>query len=98
VVIENMEDTDFDPDILAEKLKMSRSQLYRKIKAMTNQTVLDFITTLRMNKAIEYLQSGEYSISETAYKVGYSLPTNFTRSFVKQFGETPSNWMKSNKK
>ena len=98
VVIENMEDTDFDPDILAEKLKMSRSQLYRKIKAMTNQTVLDFITTLRMNKAIEYLQSGEYSISETAYKVGYSLPTNFTRSFVKQFGETPSNWMRSYKK
>jgi signal transduction histidine kinase/ligand-binding sensor domain-containing protein/DNA-binding response OmpR family regulator len=98
VVIENMEDTDFDPDILAEKLKMSRSQLYRKIKAMTNQTVLDFMTTLRMNKAIEYMQSGEYSISETAYKVGYSLPTNFTRSFVKQFGETPSNWMKSSKK
>jgi len=93
LVNENMENADFEPEMLAEKLKMSRSQLYRKIKALTNQTVHEFITTLRMNKALEYLLSGEYSISETAYKVGFSLPTNFTRSFVKQFGETPSKYL-----
>jgi signal transduction histidine kinase/ligand-binding sensor domain-containing protein/DNA-binding response OmpR family regulator len=93
VVNDNIEDVDFNPDILAEKLKMSRSLLQRKVKAMTNQTLHDFITTLRMNKALELLLSGDYSISEIAYKVGYSLPTNFTRSFVKQFGETPSKYI-----
>lgn len=98
LIDKNMEATDFDPDILAEQLKMSRSQLYRKIKALTNRTVHDFITTIRMNRAKEYLLSGEFTISEIAYKVGYSLPTNFTRTFTKQFGETPTKYIERHKK
>lgn len=95
---ENMEEEDFDPDKLAECLNMSRSQLYRKIKVLTNRSIHDFVTSIRMNKAKEYLLSGDYSISETAYKVGYTLPTNFTRTFTKQFGVTPSQYIKEYKK
>jgi len=98
LIEENMSETNFDTDMLANNLKMSRSQLYRKIKALTDQTVHDFITTFRMNKAAELLLSGELSISEVAYKVGFTLPTNFTRSFVKQFGETPSRYLESFRK
>jgi signal transduction histidine kinase/DNA-binding response OmpR family regulator len=98
LIEENMSETNFDTDALASKLRMSRSQLYRKIKALTNQTVHDFITTFRMNKAAELLLNGELSISEVAYKVGYSLHTNFTRSFIKQFGETPSKYIESFRK
>jgi len=97
LIDQNLEEPDFDPDKLADYLKMSRSQLYRKIKALTNRTVHEFMTLIRMNRAKEYLLSGEYSISETAYKVGYSLPTNFTRTFTKQFGESPTQYMNKHK-
>jgi len=69
--------------------------LAKKIKALTDTTIIDFITTVRMNKAMEYLVNNSYSISEIAYKVGYSLPTNFTRAFSKQFGVTPSAYLES---
>ena len=94
---ENMDDPDFDADQLVVLLKMSRSQLYRKIRSMTNRTVHDFITSVRMNKSLEYLLSGDYSISETGYKVGYTLPTNFTRTFTKHFGISPTKYLEKHK-
>lgn len=94
----HLDENGFDADQLAELLKMSRSQLYRKIKALSNRTVHDFITALRMNKAKELLLEGEYSISEIAYKVGYSLHTNFTRTFTKQFGLSPTKFMEQYKR
>jgi ligand-binding sensor domain-containing protein/AraC-like DNA-binding protein len=98
IIDANIANTEFDADTLAAKLKISRAQLYRKTKMITNQTVYDLITAQRMNKAAELLLGGDNTISEVAYLVGYSLPTNFTRAFVKQFGETPSNYIASFKK
>ena len=98
VIDENIENPEFEASKLATLMKMSRTQLYRKIKAMTNRSVHEFITTFRMNKAREMLLSGEFSISETAYKVGFSLPTNFTRTFTKYFGMTPSKYIDKYKK
>ncbi len=95
---ENLEDEEFNIDALAEILNMSRSQFYRKIKALTNQSLLDFVTTIRMNKALEYLLSGEYNISETAFKVGYSMSSNFTRTFTRHFGVSPSKYIESIRK
>ncbi|GGA87625.1 hybrid sensor histidine kinase/response regulator [Flavobacterium palustre] len=95
---ENLEDEEFNINTLSELLNMSRSQFYRKIKALTNQSLLDFVTTIRMNKALEYLLSGEYNISETAYKVGYSMSSNFTRTFTRHFGVSPSKYLESIKK
>ncbi|MBA4318232.1 MAG: hybrid sensor histidine kinase/response regulator, partial [Flavobacterium sp.] len=95
---ENLEDEEFNINALSELLNMSRSQFYRKIKALTNQSLLDFVTTIRMNKALEYLLSGEYNISETAFKVGYSMSSNFTRTFTRHFGVSPSKYMESIRK
>lgn len=95
---ENLEDEEFNINALAEILNMSRSQFYRKIKALTNQSLLDFVTTIRMNKALEYLLSGEYNISETAFKVGYSMSSNFTRTFTRHFGVSPSKYIESIRK
>lgn len=58
LVEENLGNENFDIDTLAEMLKMSRSQLFRKIKALTNKLSKDFVTIIRMNKAREYLLSG----------------------------------------
>lgn len=92
---ENLEDEEFNINALAELLNMSRSQFYRKIKALTNQSLLDFVTTIRMNKALEYLLSGEYNIAETSYKVGYSMSSNFSRTFTRHFGVSPSKYIES---
>ncbi len=94
IVEEHLSSSGFGPDDLAAGLKISRAQLFRKIKALTNQTVLDFITTIRLNRAVELLQSGDYSVSEVAWQTGFSEHSNFTRSFVKQFGQTPSGFLK----
>ena len=95
LIKDNLHDENFSIDSLAAKLKMSRSQFYRKIKTLTNQSLYDFVNTIRMNQALEYLLSGEYTVSEVAYKVGFSLPTNFTRAFVKFYGKTPSKYLDS---
>eukprot|EP00388_Colpodella_angusta_P002701 GDKJ01009453.1.p1 GENE.GDKJ01009453.1~~GDKJ01009453.1.p1 ORF type:complete len:1168 (+),score=80.43 GDKJ01009453.1:410-3505(+) len=95
---ENLEDEEFNINALCELLKMSRSQFYRKIKALTNQSLLDFVTTIRMNKALEYLLSGDCNISETAQKVGYSMSSNFTRTFTRHFGVSPSKYIESVRK
>lgn len=94
-IYENLEDEEFNINALSEMLNMSRSQFYRKIKALTDQSLIDFVTTIRMNKALEYLLSGEYNISETAQKVGYSMPSNFSRTFTRHFGVSPSKYMDS---
>lgn len=98
LVLENLEEENFDIDVLALMLKMSRSQLFRKIKALTNQSTNDFISIIRMNKALEYLLSGEYNISETAYKLGFNKPNNFSRAFTKQFEVSPSQYIQNLKK
>lgn len=95
---DNLEDEEFTINALSELLNMSRSQCYRKIKALTNQSLIDFVTTIRMNKALEYLVSGEYNISQTAYKVGYSMSSNFSRTFTRHFGVSPSKYMESIRK
>jgi signal transduction histidine kinase/ligand-binding sensor domain-containing protein/DNA-binding response OmpR family regulator len=98
IVEKNLDNIDFDIDLFAENLNMSRAQLYRKIKALTNQTVHDFITTIRLNKAALLLIKGELTISEVAYEVGYTQPNNFSRSFSKQFGQTPSEYINNSRK
>jgi len=98
IVAEHIAHADFESAKLAEMMKISRTQLYRRIRAITNRSVHDFIITIRMNKAREYLLSGNCSVSETAYKVGFTLPTNFTRTFTKYFGMSPSKYIEKYRK
>jgi AraC-like DNA-binding protein len=93
LIEENLPDTRFDIDQLSDKLKVSRRQLYRKVKALTNQTVHDFITDIRLKKAAALLLAGEFTISEIAYKVGYSEPANFSRSFTRRYGKSPKKYI-----
>lgn len=95
LLLARLEDTTFGPEDLATALKMSRSQLYRKVRAITNRTVHDLILSVRMNKARELLLRDKLSVSETAYKVGFTLPTNFTRTFTKYFGQKPSDYIRN---
>lgn len=93
----NIDNPDFDPVTLANSMFMSKMQLYRKVAAITNQTVYNYIRTVRLNKAAQLLVTTDMQISEIAVAVGYTEPSNFTKSFIRQFNQTPSQYIKSKK-
>lgn len=77
-------------DQLSQEAGMSRSQLFRKIKALTGQSPSVFIRALRLERGKELLQTTEMSISEIAYEVGFSTPAYFSDAFLEAFGMRPS--------
>jgi two-component system, cell cycle response regulator len=92
-ICKNIEDTDMDVEKLAKAMNMSHITLYRKIKAISVLTPLEVINITRLKKAAELLAEGTYKIYEIADRVGFSSQSNFTRSFQKQFGITPTDYL-----
>jgi signal transduction histidine kinase/ligand-binding sensor domain-containing protein/DNA-binding response OmpR family regulator len=90
IVEHHISDSEFDPEMFAVEIGMSRVQLYRKIKALTHKTVNEFLKTIRMQKAAELIIHSEMSVSEVAYSVGFKTPAHFSVTFSKHFGESPS--------
>ena len=81
-------------EMLADTMGMSTSSLYRKVKGLSGLSPNDFIRIARLKKASLLLQNGENRISEIAFQVGFSSPAYFSTCFQKQYGKTPSEYMK----
>ena len=86
----NIDDPDLSVEVLASKLNLSRSQFYRKIKALTNQTANEFLRNIRIERAKQIIENGNTNISEVCYKVGFSTPSYFTKCFKEHFGILPT--------
>ncbi|WP_422107660.1 hybrid sensor histidine kinase/response regulator transcription factor [Winogradskyella sp.] len=86
---ESIGDPNLNVETLASQLHLSRSQFYRKIKALTNQTANEFIRNIRLIRAKQLIESGNNNISEVCYKVGFSSPSYFTKCFKSHFGILP---------
>ena len=86
----NIEHSELSVDMLAQNMNLSRSQVYRKIKALTNLTANEFIRQIRLKKSLKLLSEGNMNISEIAYSVGFSSQSYFTRSFKEYYGKSPS--------
>ncbi len=93
IVEEHMSDPDFGLDSFCMQSGMSRSQLHRKLKALTDQSPGDFIRIMRLKRAAELLNNQVGSIGEVAFMVGFNDPSYFTKCFQKQFGRTPSEFI-----
>lgn len=87
---QKMTDPRFDLDTLSNELHLSRSQLGRKVKALTGQSPAIFLRSLRLQKARHLLLTSSLSVKEVAYDVGFSDPSYFSKSYSEQFGENPS--------
>jgi signal transduction histidine kinase/DNA-binding response OmpR family regulator/streptogramin lyase len=87
---ENISNPDLNVESLAAQLKLSRSQFYRKIKVLTNQTANEFLRNVRLQKAKQILERDNLSISEVCYKTGFSSPSYFTKCFKSYFGILPT--------
>lgn len=88
----HLSEPDFGVEQLAAEVGMSERTLQRKLKAMADSTPQDVIRSIRLNRARSLLESSSLSISEVAFKVGFQEPTNFSRSFKKQFSSPPSHF------
>ncbi len=90
VILEHLEEEEFSVDDLSEALCLSRSQVHRKIKALTGQSTSIYIRLIRLRKAKELMATGDLTISEVAYQVGFKSPVYFSQIFKKTFGESPT--------
>lgn len=90
-IAENMHDEEYTIDTLAEQMNMSRSSFYRKIKALTGMTPVDYLKTARMNEAARLLSEGMRS-SEVAERVGFTSSSYFAKCFRAQFGCLPKDY------
>ncbi|WP_373514584.1 two-component regulator propeller domain-containing protein [Persicitalea sp.] len=90
IILERLEDEDFSPDQLGEAIHLSRSQVHRKIKALTGKSTSIYIRLIRLQKAKELLASDDLTISEVAYRVGFKSPVYFSQIFKETFGESPT--------
>ncbi|HHG86157.1 MAG TPA: response regulator, partial [Bacteroidetes bacterium] len=85
-----LDNSDFSVEELAAAVNLSRKQLYRKIKALTQKTPSQFMRSFRLQKGQELLQSASLNVSQVAYSVGFSSPSYFSRCFQEEFGYSPS--------
>jgi len=92
VVRINMSDPDFGKDEFAEKMNISSSLLYKKLKTLTGQSPNDFIKTIRLNQAFELLKTHQSTITEVSELCGFSSIGYFSTVFKKQFGKSPSEY------
>lgn len=88
-------DADLSIDDLCRKMAMSRMQLHRKIKALTDRSTALYIRSIRLQRARHLLTTSDINVSEAAYQVGFDDPKYFSRVFIEEFGMAPSE-MKSN--
>ena len=93
VVIEHLEEADFDVEHLEQAMDMSKMQLYRKLKMLTSLAGNEFIRSIRLQQARLLLEKGSLNVSEVAYQVGFNDPAYFTRAFKKQYGHSPKTFI-----
>lgn len=90
IIEAHLESEEFGIGELCKELAVSRTQLHRKLKALTNKSTSQVIRTIRMQEAKKLLLNPALNISEIGYAVGYGNPSHFTQEFTKEFGEAPS--------
>lgn len=97
LVEENLSNEKTDVNFLADKMCMSHSTLYRKIKALTGITTNELIRKIRMRNAERLLATGRYNVSEASFMVGINSITYFRQCFRDEFGVSPSEYLRQMK-
>ncbi len=95
VIEKHLSEEDFSVELLAAEIGMSRSQLHRKLKALTNKGPNELIRSFRLQRAAELIRQDAASLAEIAYQVGFGSQAYFTRSFGEEFGLSPSEYRKT---
>jgi len=98
LVEECIQDEVLDVATLADKMNMSQSTLYRKLKALTGKNINQLVRKVKIQKAAKLLRSGQYNVTEVALMVGINSSIYFRQCFKEEFGQLPSEYQKNNLK
>jgi signal transduction histidine kinase/DNA-binding response OmpR family regulator/ligand-binding sensor domain-containing protein len=90
----NLKNTEFGVNDLSQSVGLSRPQLFRKLKALTDKSIVAYLRSARLHKARQLLKKGDLNISEVAFEVGFNDPLYFSRVFSVEFGFPPSKLLK----
>ncbi len=85
-------DPEYNVEKLSETLGLSRGHLHRKIKELTGTAPVEFLRSYRLNKATQLLRQNAYTVSEVAYRTGFSSPAYFSKCFKAVYGVTPTEY------
>lgn len=93
-VTEHLADADLDVQQLSKEFGMSRVQLYRKCKSITNQSPVEIIRIIRLKAATQLLKTTDKTVAEIAYEVGFSSPSYFAKCYKDQYNVSPTDIQK----
>ncbi|MEK7256474.1 MAG: helix-turn-helix domain-containing protein, partial [Bacteroidota bacterium] len=91
----HLDDAGFGVEQMADALRISRQQLFKKVKSLTGMPPADLLRNLRLEKARRLLETGAANVSQAAYETGFDDPNYFSKAFKKHFGMSPSEAQKA---
>ena len=89
-----LSNSELDVSIMTERMHISRTKFYYKVKGLTGENPATFFRTYKLNRAAQLLQEGEHTISEVADLCGFSTLSHFSASFKRKFGISPSEYVR----
>ncbi len=98
LIEEHIQDAELDVDFLCDRLYISRTRLYQKVQSTSDQSVAEFIRTIRLKKAIQMMTHEDVTMNDVAIRVGMQSSSHFSRVFKKEYGKSPLQYMQSLKK
>jgi AraC-like DNA-binding protein len=93
VIEENLHNSDYNIDAIAENLGLSRSAFFKKLKSLTGLAPVDLVKEIRLNKSLELLKNTDMTISEIAFTVGFKEAGYYGKCFRKKYNQTPTEYM-----
>ncbi|WP_162623266.1 hybrid sensor histidine kinase/response regulator transcription factor [Confluentibacter sediminis] len=95
-IVENIQNPQLGVNSIADLFNLSRMQVYRKIKALTGKSVVNFIRMVRIKQALKLMDTQKYALAEIAYLTGFNSASYFTTSFKEEYGKAPSEYLDQN--
>jgi len=90
IMLSELGNENLDIQRICDQISMSRTQLYRKFRSLTNRTVTEYLRSLRLHRAQELLEGHRLTVAEAAYKTGFRNVSHFSRVYKHEFGVNPS--------
>lgn len=94
IILHHLSDSNFSVATMLQEIGMSRTAFFIKIKAVSGMTFSDYVRIMRLKRAVELFNEGQSYIGDVAYKTGFSSPSYFCNCFKKQFGLSPTEYLR----